>query len=101
MKLKEKIVEDCTNCGAVELGIFYVNGGLEKFCLHCNHSLGRLIRLENNQFIMPFGKHKGTLISDLPKDYLTWGSENLTGAMKKRFKEELTKKTKNGEKNDP
>ncbi len=92
MKLKEKIVEDCTNCGSVELGIFYVSGGLEKFCLHCNKSFGRLTRLENNQFTMPFGKHKGILLSDLPKEYLFWGSQNLFGAMKKRFKEEFDKR---------
>lgn len=29
--------------------------------------LQRLVKLE-----MPFGKHKGTLIADLPGSYLTW-----------------------------
>jgi hypothetical protein len=28
---------------------------------------------------MPFGKHKGWLISDLPLDYLIWCEQNLSG----------------------
>lgn len=28
---------------------------------------------------MPFGKHKGKLISELPRDYIEWGLANMTG----------------------
>lgn len=28
-------------------------------------------------YVMPFGKHKGTLVRDLPKSYLRWAKENM------------------------
>ena len=32
--------------------------------------------MDNDNFRMPFGKHKGTMISDLPSSYLKWLAEN-------------------------
>lgn len=37
-------------------------------------------------FVMPFGKHKGTPIRDIPRDYLRWGAGNLgSTSMRRKF----------------
>ena len=41
---------------------------------------------------MPFGKHKGQLIGDVPKSYLEWGVGNFTGDIQAVFREELKKR---------
>ena len=38
---------------------------------------------------MPFGKHKGSLISDIPTSYLEWGSTELSGGVQRQFVAEL------------
>lgn len=40
---------------------------------------------------MPFGKHKGVLLSECPKDYLQWASDNLTSGFVIKIKEFLAK----------
>lgn len=95
MRIKEKIDEWCDACGS-QVGIFYIYGGLEKFCSDelCAKSFGKLERLPNSQFRMPFGKHKDKLISELPVDYIQWGACNLVKTMAKRFQEELRNREK-------
>ena len=39
---------------------------------------------------MPFGKHKGKLVSDLPLDYIKWALENMTG-LREELREAMTK----------
>jgi uncharacterized protein (DUF3820 family) len=34
-------------------------------------------KIDWKQYKMPFGKHKGIRICDLPKTYLKWGAENI------------------------
>lgn len=88
MSLQHKIDEMC-ECGS-QLGIYFINGGREKRCTKCNKSFGVLLREPNSQFLMPFGKHQGKPIAELPSDYLVWGTKNLSSnSMKKRFEEEL------------
>ena len=43
---------------------------------------------------MPFGKHKGTPVKDVPGDYLAWLSENvpLRGDLAEAVKEVLSRK---------
>ena len=45
----------------------------------------------NTVLTMPFGKHKGKLISKIPKDYIVWLSENvkLNGKLKQEVKNRL------------
>lgn len=39
---------------------------------------------------MPFGKHKGKLISDIPTDYLRWGAREFApGSVQRQFIQEL------------
>ena len=48
---------------------------LQHFATVNSLSLGELIELEQSvdpNAVMPFGKHKGTKIADLPKDYAVW-----------------------------
>lgn len=42
---------------------------------------------------MAFGKHKGRLISDIPTDYLEWGSKALKGGIQRQFVTELGRRT--------
>jgi uncharacterized protein (DUF3820 family) len=43
---------------------------------------------------MPFGKHKGTPIKDLPDDYLNWMLENveLSGSLFRSLSEEFERR---------
>jgi len=36
--------------------------------------------MKEQSFVMPYGKHKGTRICDLPSDYLKWLAENVSEA---------------------
>lgn len=91
MKLKEVTEEICKDCFG-NLGIFWIQGGMAKYCTGCGQDYGTILRLENDEFKMPFGKHKGTTISDLPIGYLMWGAQNLKGGVSKRFQEEISRR---------
>ena len=45
----------------------------------------------NDESIMPFGKHKGKKMADVPGDYLIWIYENdkCTGAVKNYIEDNL------------
>jgi len=50
---------------------------------------GKVERLTNQEFKMPFGKYKGIVVSELPRDYLEWGAKSLAKNIAARFQEEL------------
>lgn len=83
----------CPKCEGI-IGIYYINGGLQKYCNDCSQPGEVLKRLDNSEFKMPFGKHINQLVSELPLGYLTWGVENLNRSMQVRFQEELTRRRK-------
>lgn len=39
-----------------------------------------------------FGKHKGTVWSEIPSNYLSWVAENVKGSARKRAAEELKRR---------
>jgi exodeoxyribonuclease X len=41
------------------------------------HQLLTVLRRSSLESVMPFGKHKGTKLKDLPASYVTWCIENL------------------------
>jgi len=57
---------------------------LKKTCSTCGKFLGFESYLSDDEFIMPYGKHKGTLLREIDTDYLKWLSENSKGSLKKR-----------------
>ncbi len=93
----QKYVENelCQTCNE-RLGLFYISGGREKRCMNknCGINYGRILKETNSEFIMPFGKHKGMSILEMPLDYLNWGKDNLNGNIQKRFQEELEQRRK-------
>lgn len=44
---------------------------------------------------VPFGKHRGTKIKDLPDDYVSWCAKNITGKFKSTFEKEILERSKN------
>jgi hypothetical protein len=69
-------VIQCPHCGGANLYTEKVRRHLGIYCTACSKwikwlSQGRPLNT------MPFGKHKGTPIRDLPSDYIRWVLENL------------------------
>lgn len=53
---------------------------LRSFCISCKEAFQLLKSVPNDEFAMPFGKHKGKKLSDLVKenpDYVRWLAENI------------------------
>jgi uncharacterized protein (DUF3820 family) len=76
------------HCGGY-LRIIYtiiLSGGQERhygYCGECAKELCASLKHEQTKelvenFTLYFGKHKGSKIKDVPKDYLKWCTENLT-----------------------
>lgn len=60
------------------------------FCRWCGHQLSTSIRNEITTesaagFQLPFGKHKGKKLSEIPKDYLEWAIKNMDGNIKRKI----------------
>ena len=73
---KPDISQSCFYCGSQDLFTKEKTPHVGLFCARC----GRWIKwLPQGRPVvaMPFGKHRGTPISDLPDDYLNWILENL------------------------
>jgi endogenous inhibitor of DNA gyrase (YacG/DUF329 family) len=53
-------------------------------CASCGKFIewGRIV--ENDNFIMPFGKYRGSRLIDLETDYLQWMADNMKGSLRKR-----------------
>lgn len=66
-------------------------------CMGCGKFLRYLPQsnVNNDDFVMPFGKHKGKNIKDVPSDYLQWIYEksDLSENIKKRAKSNLQNRT--------
>lgn len=67
--------------------------GLIKLCSQGKKSYEELSKLNKVIEVMPFGKHKGTKISEVPKDYLKWLSkqEGLSPSLENAIKLQLLK----------
>jgi len=52
------------------------NKHVERFCLGCDKHLGfvkqEITPAKAQAFRMPFGKHEGKLLEEIPRDYLNW-----------------------------
>jgi len=48
---------------------------------------------------LTFGRHVNTRISDLPQNYLIWGSQNLKGDWQQWFQKELLRRERTGKTN--
>lgn len=66
-------------------------GEVKKIGIYCS-DCGQWIKweafVEDNDFVMPFGKFKGSKITDIVKNesvYALWAVTNLSGGIKKRF----------------
>ena len=44
---------------------------------------------EYRQRMMPFGKHKGKMLRDIPDSYITWAVDNLKGEIQGYLEREL------------
>lgn len=66
---------------------------LIKLCSQGKKSYEELSKLNQVMEVMPFGKHKGSKFSDIPKDYLKWLSkqENLSPSLENAIKLQLLK----------
>ncbi len=67
---------DCSHCGSFAIETRTCGPHLGVYCARCGRWItwapsGRPIE------VMPFGKHKGSPIADLPHAYLEWVLENL------------------------
>jgi len=76
----------------VEKEVIYSNGTkhIEIRCECCGKFFGHKRSVNNDDFIMPIGKHKGMKLVDIIKnepEYALWFYENGSGSVQKRFKE--------------
>lgn len=101
LKLKEEKL-GCRSCGSLQFTMIQadrVGGGtyVRANCAECKayfqfipqggRKWERAVGVET---LMPFGKHKGTKIGDLPGEYLLWGADNLQSeSFRKAFSEAL------------
>lgn len=83
---------ECSKCGSVQkVLIAYKKSNLTDCfdcrCFFCNNNFGHLrtsIGDKNlDDWIMPFGKHKGKKLSEIDRSYLKWCVENLNDSFKK------------------
>ena len=78
IKIKtEKIV--CKRCGVVDIPDYKLlasNKAMQIICKECGAWNGNYRYRTNGDYIMPFGKHKGEPVCELPVDYLSWLYEN-------------------------
>jgi hypothetical protein len=68
--------EFCRHCGSIALDMRTRGPHLGIYCARCSRWLGWVPQgrpVKN----MPFGKHKGTAVKDLPADYLNFVLENV------------------------
>ena len=66
----------CPHCGSANLYTEKKGQHLGLYCMSCERWIAW--RTRNKPLdTMPFGKHKGTPIRDLPSDYIHWVLENL------------------------
>ena len=64
----------CQNCGCIELEIKFLesNKAIQMRCSACGKFFGNYKYAKAETYIMPFGKHKGEKLTELPNDYLEW-----------------------------
>jgi uncharacterized protein (DUF3820 family) len=64
----------CDGCGCIELSFKFNpnNKAIQMRCKDCNAWAGNYKYATLETYIMPFGKHKGEKLIDLPKKYLEW-----------------------------
>ena len=69
----------------------FKNGDIAKarYCKTCNKFIKFVRTVETKDFIMPYGKHKGKKLIDLPKDYLEWLLTMSKRTIQERVKEVL------------
>ena len=67
----------CPHCGGAELYTKKQGLHLGLYCQACGDRWIRWLSQARPVVAMPFGKHRGTPISDLPDDYLDWLLENV------------------------
>ena len=64
----------CEKCDCVELKFNYLesNRSIQMRCANCGSFNGNYKYSTIETYIMPFGKHKGEKLIDIPKEYLEW-----------------------------
>lgn len=63
---------------------------LELYCTGCGKHVRFLKSTTPETFVMPFGKHKGDQLQNIPLDYLHWGVSNLSDEkLRNRFAAEV------------
>ncbi len=84
----------CLKCGGVEITIENVfneavGSRRKASCAYCGTYIKFLPSLDSSgDFIMPFGKHKGEKLDQIPRDYLHWILINLR--LQSRMKHHVT-----------
>lgn len=94
----EKI--SCHKCGSESVRLenkTFANGTkhLAAFCVDCGKFLKYVQRVKDEDFVMPFGKHKGERLFDVPREYLEWMENTVDSTnLKSRIKRFLCEPTK-------
>jgi hypothetical protein len=63
---------------------------LGRYCATCGKWIKWVTHVKNDDFIIPYGKHKGKKLKDLPKDYLEWLLKNSKKTIYDRVKKILS-----------
>lgn len=69
----------CKNCGVVsvpEYKYLESNRSVQMRCTECGAWNGNYKYTTSEKYVMPFGKHKGKFVCELPFEYLSWLYEN-------------------------
>ena len=79
----------CRECGSLNVVLAeqtFSNGTkhARAKCDDCQADLGFVRSVETEDFVMPFGKHKGRRLADCPADYVAWLAENSRSASIRR-----------------
>jgi hypothetical protein len=85
--------DSCPHCGARDFFTEERGPHLGKFCRGCGQWM-RWVPQGHPILVMPFGKHKGSLIKNLPSDYLDWILEHvgLKGSLLKALADEYERR---------
>ena len=75
---------ECGSCGCEELDFRYLesNNAIQMRCANCGRFFGNYKYATPETMTMPFGKHKGERLIDIPRKYLEWlylECDNLSG----------------------
>jgi hypothetical protein len=80
----------CGRCGSSDLDVADGKGPHKAsiVCRSCGRFVGwvgfPIVADEAATFVMPFGRHKGAPLGELPRDYLSWLATNIRGRIAER-----------------